>query len=125
MPGTALPRASAPRSRQSGPASTRCGRRWAGWTGRTATGTWCACARPWRRMRSPLTEELVWTLLVDASGRPGADNMARDAALLEEADRTGQAFLRLYRFNPPQRERSEEHTSELQSLAYLVCRLLL
>src|SRR2546425_2104437 len=26
--------------------------------------------------------------------------------------------------NPPQ-ERSEEHTSELQSLAYLVCRLLL
>src|SRR2546425_8129355 len=26
---------------------------------------------------------------------------------------------------PPQRARSEEHTSELQSLAYLVCRLLL
>src|SRR2546425_8468060 len=26
---------------------------------------------------------------------------------------------------PPQAERSEEHTSELQSLAYLVCRLLL
>src|SRR3989441_5043064 len=25
----------------------------------------------------------------------------------------------------PKRERSEEHTSELQSLAYLVCRLLL
>ena len=52
-------------------------------------------------MHSLQTEELVWTLLVDASGRPGADNMARDAALLEEADRTGQAFLRLYRFNPP------------------------
>src|SRR2546425_7281772 len=31
----------------------------------------------------------------------------------------GMAFL------PPGRERSEEHTSELQSLAYLVCRLLL
>src|SRR2546425_204164 len=28
-------------------------------------------------------------------------------------------------FNPLWRERSEEHTSELQSLAYLVCRLLL
>src|SRR2546425_9425572 len=27
--------------------------------------------------------------------------------------------------DPPRRERSEEHTSELQSLAYLVCRLLL
>src|SRR5687767_15390476 len=26
---------------------------------------------------------------------------------------------------PPKRKRSEEHTSELQSLAYLVCRLLL
>src|SRR2546425_4166510 len=26
---------------------------------------------------------------------------------------------------PPTRRRSEEHTSELQSLAYLVCRLLL
>src|SRR5205823_11391710 len=28
-------------------------------------------------------------------------------------------------FIPPGSERSEEHTSELQSLAYLVCRLLL
>src|SRR2546423_5815654 len=28
-------------------------------------------------------------------------------------------------FGEPSRERSEEHTSELQSLAYLVCRLLL
>src|SRR5205823_7610322 len=27
--------------------------------------------------------------------------------------------------NPPRLRRSEEHTSELQSLAYLVCRLLL
>src|SRR2546425_6928917 len=27
--------------------------------------------------------------------------------------------------NPPAENRSEEHTSELQSLAYLVCRLLL
>src|SRR2546425_2616136 len=29
------------------------------------------------------------------------------------------------RVNPPRHGRSEEHTSELQSLAYLVCRLLL
>src|SRR2546425_3196857 len=28
-------------------------------------------------------------------------------------------------FNGPNTDRSEEHTSELQSLAYLVCRLLL
>src|SRR2546425_7012016 len=32
---------------------------------------------------------------------------------------------RLPNGRPPQRVRSEEHTSELQSLAYLVCRLLL
>src|SRR5687767_15777099 len=31
----------------------------------------------------------------------------------------------LYSVAPPFTERSEEHTSELQSLAYLVCRLLL
>src|SRR5687767_15527530 len=31
----------------------------------------------------------------------------------------------LAEFNPSQQTRSEEHTSELQSLAYLVCRLLL
>src|SRR2546425_2729823 len=30
-----------------------------------------------------------------------------------------------YPSHPEQRRRSEEHTSELQSLAYLVCRLLL
>src|SRR2546423_11369352 len=32
---------------------------------------------------------------------------------------------RLHLFIHPEIERSEEHTSELQSLAYLVCRLLL
>src|SRR2546425_5223192 len=31
----------------------------------------------------------------------------------------------VYRGKTSERERSEEHTSELQSLAYLVCRLLL
>src|SRR3989475_71348 len=117
MPGTALTRASGPRSRQSGPASTRCGRRWAGWTGRTATGTWCACARPWRRMRSPRTETAreSWNdgtmesvphvpsfhLSICPSGLSGAENMAWDQALLDEAERTGRASLRLYRFKPP------------------------
>src|SRR3989442_15321235 len=117
MPGTALTRASGPRSRQSGPASTRCGRRWAGWTGRTATGTWCACARPWRRMRSPRTEAATesWKdglregvpslpsfhLSICPSALSGAENMAWDQALLDEAERTGRASLRLYRFKPP------------------------
>jgi lipoyl(octanoyl) transferase len=43
-------------------------------------------------MRSPL---------IEAQGRSGAENMARDAALLDRADRSGEAFLRLYRFDPP------------------------
>src|SRR5687767_16037305 len=34
-------------------------------------------------------------------------------------------FPRVYFAQPPKGLRSEEHTSELQSLAYLVCRLLL
>src|SRR6266508_3866999 len=43
----------------------------------------------------------MWQLLVEPRGRPGADNMAVDEALLLEADRTGAAFLRLYRWDPP------------------------
>src|SRR2546425_8414287 len=83
-------------------------------------------------------------------GRPGADQ-ARNALLLEvdlhgqhrfivvtvpvvEFQTQGQIFPQcesLLERDPPvvgifaNRIRSEEHTSELQSLAYLVCRLLL
>jgi lipoyl(octanoyl) transferase len=50
----------------------------------------------------PLTEaRIAWKLLLDPHGRPGAENMAVDEALLAEAGRTGSAFLRLYRFDPP------------------------
>jgi lipoate-protein ligase A len=41
-----------------------------------------------------------WRLVVEPQGRPGADNMAVDRALLREAGRTGAAFLRLYRWSP-------------------------
>ena len=44
---------------------------------------------------------LLTELLLDSAGRNGAANMAIDAGLLAEAARTGQAFLRLYRFDPP------------------------
>ncbi|HEV8304276.1 MAG TPA: hypothetical protein VGQ25_04905 [Gemmatimonadales bacterium] len=44
---------------------------------------------------------MQWNLIVEPRGRPGAENMAIDEALLAEADRTGKAFLRLYRWNPP------------------------
>lgn len=42
-----------------------------------------------------------WHLIVEPHGRPGAENMALDEALLHEADRSGAAFLRLYRWSPP------------------------
>src|SRR5882762_10264350 len=39
--------------------------------------------------------------MVHSAGRSGAANMAIDASLLAKAARTGRAFLRLYRFDPP------------------------
>ena len=44
---------------------------------------------------------LPWQLLLEPRGRSGPENMALDVALLERADRRGEAFLRLYRFDPP------------------------
>jgi len=46
------------------------------------------------------SQTLTWQLLVDPAGRPGAENMALDQALLDAADRTGASFLRLYRWSP-------------------------
>jgi lipoate-protein ligase A len=49
-----------------------------------------------------LTEHQVeWGLMVHPAGHSGAANMAIDASLLARAARTGRAFLRLYRFDPP------------------------
>src|SRR5258705_282692 len=42
-----------------------------------------------------------WHLLLEPQGCSGPENMARDAALLTAADRTGAAFLRLYCWDPP------------------------
>ena len=42
-----------------------------------------------------------WELLREHEGRSGSANMALDQALLDEAGRTGRAFLRLYRWDPP------------------------
>jgi lipoate-protein ligase A len=46
-------------------------------------------------------QTLTWSLFADHHGRTGAENMAIDQALLEEAERSGDAFLRLYRWSPP------------------------
>jgi len=44
--------------------------------------------------------ERRWRVLVERDPRSGAVNMATDQALLEEAERTGQGALRLYRWAP-------------------------
>src|SRR5437879_7634497 len=51
----------------------------------------------------------------------GRDDLVRDDAALQAAHPVGEHDLR----DPSERMRSEEHTSELQSPMYLVCRLLL
>jgi lipoate-protein ligase A len=51
-------------------------------------------------MRSLLTETPSFQLSICPAGRSGPENMALDQALLDEAERTGGAFLRLYRFDP-------------------------
>lgn len=42
-----------------------------------------------------------WTVLVEPQGRSGAENMQIDEALLDDVVRSGNAFLRLYRWDPP------------------------
>lgn len=42
---------------------------------------------------------MAWTLVLDAA-RPGWENMAIDAALLDQSAAAGSAFLRLYRWEP-------------------------
>ncbi|MGH7531108.1 MAG: lipoate--protein ligase family protein [Gemmatimonadales bacterium] len=44
---------------------------------------------------------ITWHVIVERDGRPGGENMAADVALLEEAERSGRASLRLYRWDPP------------------------
>ena len=53
-----------------------------------------------RRGVSERPTAVRWRVLIERQGRAAAENMATDQALLEESDRTGRAFLRLYRFDP-------------------------
>jgi lipoate-protein ligase A len=46
-----------------------------------------------------LPSSIGWSLIIDAAGRPGAEQMATDEALLDAA-RRGRASLRLYRWRP-------------------------
>src|SRR3989449_11644325 len=87
-----------------------------------------------QRVPGPETERLVGGLgeaeIVRAREElAGAPPAARRARLLRAEDAELGAELRpdqvLPAFAPAERERSEEHTSELQSRLHLVCRLLL
>jgi lipoate-protein ligase A len=59
-----------------------------------------ACHAPTSPDR-PTAAAPTWHLFIDPDGRSGAENMAVDRALLDEADRVGSSVLRLYRWDPP------------------------
>src|SRR2546425_536043 len=61
--------------------------------------------------------------LVAPDREPGCHRVA--AVFLEMRPHSGERAMQIEPCNAAARARSEEHTSELQSLAYLVCRLLL
>ena len=63
-------------------------------------------AHRWRRTRrsdgrTAGRPDGLWNLLVEAQGHTGVENMAIDESLLDDAVRSGSAFLRLYRWDPP------------------------
>jgi len=67
----------------------------------------------------------MWQLLVEPRGRPGADNMALDEALLQSAQR-GQATLRFYGWDTAtlslgyfQPERVRHHDAQLAALPWV------
>src|SRR5687767_15709987 len=98
-----------------------------------------------RALRGPATTEIdtlslhdALPIFLDSQPRLGVDRGCRlqpgEAVLLLEPRQHGQRHAARVRGNEPRvrrlgrfrhGQRSEEHTSELQSLAYLVCRLLL
>src|SRR2546425_8199711 len=77
--------------------------------------------------RPPRSTLFPYTTLF-RSGRPafqGDDCAHQIGATVGKPERDCRAYIVAYDHSLPYAERSEEHTSELQSLAYLVCRLLL
>lgn len=49
----------------------------------------------------PTAQLSTWRLLLEPEGSPGAENMAIDQSLLDDAAESGIATLRLYRWDPP------------------------
>src|SRR5687767_15501401 len=65
------------------------------------------------------------TIAQNESALAAAAAAAPDAAAVHNATRRGRCRRPIIASTKASPARSEEHTSELQSLAYLVCRLLL
>src|SRR2546429_6980128 len=63
--------------------------------------------------------------IVNAKGGSGATTVAVNLALALQSAHGNVALVDIATLGPRCRERSEEHTSELQSRLHLVCRLLL
>src|SRR2546425_8775838 len=81
--------------------------------------------RPPRSTLFPYTT-LFRSLPCREPGRSHPDLIGRSDPVVHDPDPAGRCFRsRQLRPSGPCLQRSEEHTSELQSLAYLVCRLLL
>src|SRR2546425_4715811 len=80
--------------------------------------------------RPPRSTLFPYTTLFRSLSQNGVDTINRDLDLRdlynqEDAFQLAPDYLGAYRARLNANLRSEEHTSELQSLAYLVCRLLL
>src|SRR2546425_5882593 len=114
---------------------------------RAASIFWVPKEARWSHLKASAPQPTIGTLVDDAMtaierdnsslkgvlpkdfARPGLDkqrlgqliNLVSDIALGAPADRAKDTLGRVYEYFLA---RSEEHTSELQSLAYLVCRLL-
>src|SRR2546425_9358075 len=74
-------------------------------------------------LNNPLTAILGYSQLLTSGGQMGPQGIEYADKLYKQAQRTHRIVQNLLSF--ARQHRSEEHTSELQSLAYLVCRLLL
>src|SRR2546425_9323168 len=72
--------------------------------------------------RPPRSTLFPYTTLFRSACRPSPRTRRRTRTAFAGASATNSSISAA---NPSARERSEEHTSELQSLDYLVCRLLL
>src|SRR5687767_15483244 len=78
--------------------------------------------------RPPRSTLFPYTTLFRSVGQHARRQVGTPDLLLHVPDLVGHALGRAHQRGQvcaPKRVRSEEHTSELQSLAYLVCRLLL